>query len=108
MKRAYTRRIQGETVCEIELTDVVDGLAFVTRLWTHPSWRSKGIATELGRRVCADADREGVELSAHTRHIPDVAGNGMSTEELQQWYRQCFDASPPDPASGCQRREPRP
>ena len=77
--------------------------AFVKRLWTLPSRRGRGIATELIQRICADADTEGVTLVCRPERIPGSMG-GLTDEELRQWYANFGGTF--DSATGYQSREP--
>ncbi|MCK9898378.1 hypothetical protein [Frankia sp. AgB32] len=60
MKTSYVDHRSG---ADITLFDISDGLWEITRIKTPAAGRRQQGATRLLRRVCADADRDGVDLA---------------------------------------------
>lgn len=53
----------------------------IARVSTPPQWRQRGSARRLMKRLCADADRLGIEL-----RLEVLPSGDMGFEQLHDWY----------------------
>jgi predicted GNAT family acetyltransferase len=79
MKDTYANVEQGAV---IHLMDAGDHGYIITSVGVQRSMRGQGAASQLLKRVCADADREGVTLLLAVE--PD--GTGLGRNELIAFY----------------------
>lgn len=77
-----------------------EGMWVITRINVPAEYRGKGYGTQLLRRICADADREGATLTL-TIH----ASGALEHAALEAWYtRHGFKVMP----EGWLERKPNP
>lgn len=97
MRNLYHIKLSPMKIAVLDCCDYYNEGMIITRINVPQAFRGQGHARELLRRVCADADLEGVTL-----WLEISSSDGLDYDQLEAWYvRHGFK-----PLGGIYRRKP--
>lgn len=81
--RSFYTRLSTTHIAVVDLSDHSDDMMIITRINVPMSYRNRGHARELMRKVLFATDRAGVTLALFI-----MPSGSMSSEQLAKWYER--------------------
>lgn len=84
MRTCFYRKLTGpERLAVADLCDYFGHGLIVTRINVPREHRGRGIASEILREICREADAEGVRLCLEVS-----SSDGLDADQLRDWYER--------------------
>lgn len=83
MKSCYTVKVSDTKIAILDNCDYYALGRIITRVNTPEEFRQQGHGNELMRKICKDADEEGVNLFLEISPTGD-----MTYDQLEKWYNK--------------------
>lgn len=101
MHSSFYKKLENpQRLAVLDLVDYYGKGLYITRINVPGEHRRKGIATELMKECCAEADKEKVTL-----WLEIFASGSMSYTDLADWYTRSFGFK--EVVTGMYRRKPK-